>query len=112
MSATDEPVSAAPPIACLLPEDALQARGEDLAANLFQGVQQVQELPDGYAFAFPGAADWIARLGAFVAAERECCPFFRFELVFAPPHDTIWLRLRGASGVKEFIQQEFSGLLR
>ena len=95
------------PIACLLPTDARQVRGEDLAAHLFAAVERTEELADGYAFAFPPGGEWIARLGEFIAAEHACCPFFTFELVVTPAPAPIWLRLRGPEGVKEFIAQGF-----
>jgi hypothetical protein len=63
------------------------------------------ELEDGYAFRFPGDTIWAARLLQFVTSERECCPFFTFELVFEPGQGPIWLRLRGPEGVKEFIRE-------
>src|SRR5438270_74886 len=57
------------PIACLLPDDARQVRGEALVAPLFAAVQRTEELADGYAFAFPPGGEWIARLGEFIAVE-------------------------------------------
>ena len=44
-----------------------------------------------------------AALDEVLAIERECCPFFRFELIFAPDHSAIWLHLGGGPEVKEFI---------
>lgn len=91
------------PIACNLSESHLAARQEEIKENLFKGIQQVKELADGYAFSFPGSEAWAAKLTEFIVAERNCCPFFTFELVFEPDLGPIWLHLRGAEGVKEFI---------
>jgi len=93
---------AALPIACNLTGAELAQRGEEVA-DLFQYVQQVQELPDGYAFRFPGDDTWATQALEFIRAERACCPFFTFELVFEPQQGPIWLRMRGAGDVKEFI---------
>jgi hypothetical protein len=94
------------PIACSLSGPALAARRQDVIEPLFRGVQQVRDLPDGYGLAFPGEAEWLARLSAFVAFERECCPFFTFELVCEPNHGPIWLNLRGSEGVKALVAAE------
>ncbi len=95
------------PIACNLSDPEQAARREEVTQNLFKGVQQVKELADGYAYRFPGNEAWAARLIEFVLAERTCCPFFTFELVFEPNLGPIWLYLRGGQGVKEFVASAF-----
>lgn len=90
------------PIACKLSGDELAERGEEVG-DVFQAVEQVRELADGYAFRFPGSAEAATRLLEFTLAERNCCPFFTFELVFEPNEGPIWVRLRGSEGVKEFV---------
>jgi hypothetical protein len=42
-----------------------------------------------------------------VVAERSCCPFFRFELVFEPGGGEILLRVSGPEGTKQFISEAF-----
>lgn len=64
-------------------------------------------MPDGYAFRFPSKQSTILLASEFIARERLCCPFFTFELVIEPEDGPLWLRLRGAEGVKEFIKAEF-----
>ncbi len=92
------------PLACSLPDAALAVRREQVVLLLFNAVQQTQELADGYTFQFAPDRDSVARLTEFISAERECCPFFTFELIFEPNRGPLWLRLRGGEGVKEFIQ--------
>ena len=91
------------PIACALPDEELARRGEELSTDLFSACEQVSELPDGYAFRFPGERAWADKLLAFISSERECCPFFTFELLFEPDGGPISLRMRGPEGTKEFI---------
>jgi hypothetical protein len=91
-------------IACLLSEREMAARGELLAEQLFPGVDAVEELPDGYAYRFPGDDTWTANVLAFVAAERRCCPFFTFEVTFTPHGGPLWLRLRGSEEIKSFVR--------
>jgi len=95
------------PIACNLSDSEQTARGEEIAQNLFKHVLQVKELVDGYAYSFPAGEEWASRLMEFILADRDCCPFFTFELVFEPDPGSLWLRLRGGQGVKEFIAGAF-----
>jgi len=95
------------PIACNLSDAQRAARGEEITQNLFKHVQQVKELADGYAYRFPRGEEWVSRLMEFILAERDCCPFFTFELVFEPNLGPLWLHLRGGQGVKEFIAGAF-----
>ena len=95
------------PIACALSEPELARRTAELGSSLFAAVEAIEELPDGYAFRFPADAVWLERLAGFVAAERQCCPFFRFEIATEPGEGPLWLRLRGEEGVKDFVAVQF-----
>jgi len=96
------------PIACELPEKQQSSRQEELSRKLFDGCELVRELEDGYEFVFLGEPEQTAELARFVAAERECCRFFAFELLFAPDLGPITLRLRGREGTKEFLRGRFT----
>lgn len=61
----------------------------------------MDELEDGYAFAFPGSDEWTTRLIELVSAERACFPFFAFEPVFEPDLGPALLRVSGPEGVRE-----------
>jgi hypothetical protein len=95
------------PIACNL-VGGEQDRRREAASGLLNTSRLAGELEDGYQFAFPGDAGWAMRLVEFVVAERSCCPFFRFELVFEPGGGEILLRVRGPEGTKQFISDAFS----
>jgi hypothetical protein len=98
------------PIACTLSDPGeVEAR---LAAveGIFSGVTEKHELTDGYEFVFPGDDAQAARLMRFVEAERKCCPFFIFELIFEQSSGPIHLRLRGAAGVKDFLNDWLKAL--
>jgi hypothetical protein len=97
-------------IACTLTLGEQDLREHDVAALFAQAIQ-TRELPDGYALAFPAAADSAHTLLDFIVVERACCPFFTFELTFAAPHDAIWLTLKGAEGVKEMLAATFPHLM-
>ncbi len=98
------------PIACNLSEPDLARRRRELAGSVFGGAVGSHELEDGYAFVFPGSAGWATKLVEMIVAERACCPFFAFELVFEPDGGAILLRVRGPEGVKAFIEDELAAL--
>ncbi len=90
------------PVACTLDVEGQAARRDEIA-HLFEGRQQVRELPDGYALRFSGDDAVAGGLLRFISDERVCCPFFTFELAFEPQHGPIWLRLRGPDGTKGLV---------
>lgn len=98
------------PVACTLSAAELRERGADVVAPLFARAQSKQETSDGYRFAFPAAAEGVRELVEFILSERDCCPFFTFELAFPSPHESVWLTLRGGEGVKEFVAGSFATL--
>ena len=91
------------PIACSLTTPELRAREQVVQREVVAGVQETRELADGYALRFPGDPAWLDKLAEFIRFERECCPFFTFELRCEPQHGPLWLHLRGPEGVKEFV---------
>jgi hypothetical protein len=96
-----------PPIACSLTAmtKAQRKRHTFLREQMQKGVQEVKELPDGYAFRFAADAKTIVNLAEFISLERLCCPFFQFELAVGGGNQPAWLRLTGGAGVKEFLKQ-------
>jgi rhodanese-related sulfurtransferase len=95
------------PVACSLCSSELAKRSEALRRELFGSVEERRELPDGFAYRFPGSDEFKDKLLAFAADERTCCAFFRIELAFKPGLGPIWLTLRGPEGAKDFIRQTF-----
>src|ERR1700736_6598405 len=84
----------------LTPEQ--RTRHAKLSRDLLSGVTERRELPDGYAFRIHAA---LSDVGEWIAAERKCCPFFRFRLDVSG--DEEWLSIQGTEGVKQFIATEF-----
>jgi hypothetical protein len=98
------------PLACNLNAIPASERAahEALIGQIFAAVLEKHELPEGYAFRLPAESDIIRQVAAFVANERLCCPFFRFEMVLEPDAEVFWLRLTGPQdGIKAFIEMEF-----
>ena len=96
-------------IACnpdaLTPEQ--QERWVEVGTQLYGAVQEVQELPDGYAFRLPSTSAMLLLVAEDLNFERLCCPFIHFTLDIAPNGAPFWLRFTGAEGVKEFLRISF-----
>ena len=75
-----------------------------LLAMFKSALVTTEELPDGYLFRIPGDKKWIAVTAELRVAERECCPFLRFELVAEPGMGPVTVRMTGPSGTKEFLK--------
>ena len=95
-------------IACLLSEREFAIRGKDLAGGLFTAVEEITELPDGYADRFANDGH-LSALPEFITAEHRCGPFLTFEIAFAPHAAPLWPRLRGAPGATTFVADTASG---
>jgi len=95
-------------IACLLSERDYAIRSEELSGGLFATVEEIVELPDGYAYRMAAGDRPAESLLEFIAAERRCCPFLSFEIAFEPHAGPLWLRMRGSPRVKAFIAETFN----
>jgi len=94
-----------PPVACSLSAPDLEKRRE-LINSVFSGTLRMDDLEDGYAFTFPGSTEWAEKLVGMISAERACCPFLTFEVLFEPDGGQISLRVTGPEGAKTFIEME------
>ena len=94
------------PIFCDLTAIPASDRKQHLLAvtQLFQAVQEVRKLPDGYALRLPNEGDMFMAMARFVENERRCCPFFGFGLKIEPNGGPLWLRLTGSEGAREFLE--------
>ena len=103
----DKVASISIPLACNLPDDKLGERVDQIVTDLFATSISQLELEDGYEWHFSYSASQFQSLTQFIAAESECCPFFRFELIVEPNRGPLILRLRGDDQVKAFIESIF-----
>jgi len=101
------------PFACNMSAIPPEERGQHLAAieAVFGAVQEIRELPYGYAFRLPNEAAQLLQVADFINKERLCCPFFGFALQLEPEGGALWLSLTGREGVKPFIQAEIGHAL-
>ena len=76
-----------------------------LARRLFTvQAEERGDLPDGLAFRF--AADALDAVARFVAGERRCCPFLRFEITVEPADGPVRLRMTGPPGTRALLEAE------
>jgi hypothetical protein len=97
------------PMACIphaVPAEQRE-RWMTVGTQLYAAVQEVQELPDGYAFRLPTDPEMLLLMAEDLSMERLCCPFLRFTLEIEPNGGPFWLRFTGGEGVKEFLQMSF-----
>ena len=84
-----------------------QERWLEVGTQLYAAVQEVQELPDGYAFRLPSTSAMLLLVAEDLNFERLCCPFIHFTLDIAPSGAPFWLRYTGGEEVKEFLRISF-----
>ena len=84
-----------------------QERWLEVGTQLYAAVQEVHELPDGYAFRLPSTSEMLLLVAEDLTLERLCCPFIHFTLEIAPNSAPFWLRYTGGDGVKEFLRMSF-----
>jgi hypothetical protein len=84
-----------------------RARYGRLVEALPRAIKERLELQDGYAFQMDTTQISTGQLVEWVELERQCCPFFGFEVRWEGKNGPVWLRLTGPEGIKEFILDEF-----
>ena len=95
------------PVACSLTDAEFREREAQLLARFKAAAATTRELPDGFAFLAAGEKTWITLLTDLIAAERECCPFLRFELTAEPNLEPVTLSVTGPAGSKAFVKKTF-----
>lgn len=94
------------PFVCDLTAIPEEFREQHLAAipKIFQAAQDIQDLPNGYAFQFRNEPGRFQSLANFIEYEQLCCPFEGFTVEIEPYGGPIWLRLTGGEGYKEMMK--------
>jgi hypothetical protein len=75
--------------------------------QMYQAIQEVRELPNGYAFRLPSDASMLMIIAEDLTIERLCCPFLRFTLDIEPAGGPVWLSFTGPEGTKTFLKFSF-----
>lgn len=67
-------------------------------------VEELNELPSGYCFRFPGGDEWANRLVELCRQQQKFCPFLVFKLVRDSSNGPIYLQATGPDGAKQLIR--------
>jgi len=85
---------------------------DELGPALGAAHKSVRELADGYEFEFAPDRTILQQVMEFVEGERLCCPFFDIEIRIEREGGSVWLRLTGREGAKQFVKSDFARWMR
>jgi hypothetical protein len=95
------------PLACVasaLTSDQQEYWVKEIVPKLYKAVQEIQELPNGWAWRLPSTSEMLLLVTEDLNLERLCCPFVNYILEIEPNRGPFWLRMTGSEGVKEFLR--------
>jgi hypothetical protein len=98
------------PLACVpnaVAPDRQEYWVKEVIPKLYQAVQEIHELPNGYAWRLPSTPEILTLVAEDLHMERLCCPFVNYTLEIEPNHGPFWLRMTGDGGVKEFLKMAY-----
>jgi len=95
------------PIICQLSDPEKRQREATLLAQFKSGLIGAAELENGLEFRLPGQQEWLTLAAELMIAERECCPFLKFQLTAEPQMGELTLQITGPAGTKEFVKTNF-----
>jgi hypothetical protein len=78
-----------------------------IVPQVYKAVQEIQELPDGWAWRLPSEPEILMLVAEDLNMERRCCPFVNYTLEITPNKGPFWLRMTGGEGVKAFLRMSF-----
>lgn len=78
-----------------------------IAPKLYQSVEEIQELPNGFAWRLPSNAETLMLMAEDLNMERLCCPFVHYTVEIEPNQGPFWLKMTGGEGVKAFLRMTF-----
>jgi hypothetical protein len=81
---------------------------DELGPALRAGKKSIRELPDGFAFEFASDPATYRLVTEWAGGEHLCCPFFDVDVRQEREGGSLWLRLTGREGVKQFIRTDFA----
>jgi hypothetical protein len=79
----------------------------EIVPKLYKSVQEIQELPNGWAWRLSGTSEILMLVAEDLNIERLCCPFVHYKLEIEPNGGPFWLHMTGGEGVKEFLRMGY-----
>ena len=111
ITAITVPSFADSPFACnraALTPQARKRHFDELSPALRARKKNIRELRNGFEFEFPPDTATFDLVSEWVEGERLCCPFFDIDVHVERESGSLWLRLTGRDGVKQFIRSDFA----
>lgn len=105
------PSFAESPLACnraALTPQARKRHFDELSPALRARKENIRDLRNGFEFEFPPDSATFELVSERVVGERLCCPFFDIDMHVEREGGSLWLRLTGREGVKQFIRVDFA----
>ena len=91
------------PIASTLSSSDLRRRSNDLLPRLFVAADTVEQIEHGYRLVFTDGTVPLTHIASIIDAERESCPFLRFNLSVSPGFGAVTLDITGGSGTRTLL---------
>ena len=91
-------------LVCRLTGPELAERKAALQKEVFSKVQRVEEVSDGYLFHFPDDNDLLFKIMDYMLAEKQCCPFFNYDLGIKANGAGATLKVSGTPEAKETLK--------
>lgn len=93
-------------LSCSLTSEELRDRIAMLRNEVFPKITKKEELKEGYIYYFEDEDDLAIKILEFIGKEKQCCPFFKFDLSILPFKKGIALQISGSKGVKAFLSSK------
>ena len=81
---------------------------KEIVPKLYPAVQEIQELPNGWAWRLPSTPEMLKLVTEDLNLERLCCPFIHYTLEIERNQGPFWYRMTGGEGVKEYLRMAFA----
>lgn len=91
-------------LVCKLTSEEKMKRSEELKNTLFKEYEKLNEFPEAVELVYADAKKYAPLLVEFINSERDCCPFFTFNLKFEPNSEKVSLTIGGSARIKEMIK--------
>jgi hypothetical protein len=94
-----------PPIVCNLKALTSDQRKqlEQIGEHAISAITASRELNDGYSFQVDPRRASLTDVAEWLDLWRRCCPFYEFQIDFHAADASLWLSVKGRTGVKEYI---------
>lgn len=79
----------------------------ELGKWIYAAIEELRELPDGYACRLTNDAETLVRCAEYVSLDRLCCRFVTWHLRLEPDDGALWLWLTGPEGTKDLFRAAF-----